>query len=79
MKIVEHIIHIPLMKKNCRKKNTQTFSQSIFLRDNQKGNIAITGTIMGYIIVWDVCKALCKEGEVKTDRRKILWKLYCYC
>ena len=58
-------------KRIVEKKNTPTFTQSIFLRDNQKGNIAITGTTAGYIIVWDVCEALCKEDEVKTDRRKI--------
>ena len=54
-----------------KKKNTPTFTQSIFLKDNAKGNTAITGTTAGYIIVWDVCEALCKEDEVKTDRRKI--------
>ena len=53
------------------KKNTATYTQSIFLKDNQKGNTAITGTTAGYIIVWDVCEALCKEDEVKTNRRKI--------
>ena len=53
------------------KKNAPTFTQSIFLHNNQKGNTAITGTTAGYIIVWDVCEALCKEDEVKTDRRKI--------
>ena len=58
-------------KRIVEKKNTPTFTQSIFLRDNQKGNTAITGTTAGYIIVWDVCEALCKEDEVKTDRRKI--------
>ena len=58
-------------KKIYEKKNTPTFTQSIFLRDNTKGNTAITGTTAGYIIVWDVCEALCKEDEVKTDRRKI--------
>ena len=58
-------------KRIIEKKNTPTFTQSIFLRDNQKGNTAITGTTAGYIIVWDVCEALCKEDEVKTDRRKI--------
>jgi len=58
-------------KRIVEKKNTPTFTQSIFLRDNQKGNTAITATTAGYIIVWDVCEALCKEDEVKTDRRKI--------
>ena len=58
-------------KKIYDKKGTPTFTQSIFLRDNAKGNTAITGTTAGYIIVWDVCEALCKEDEVKTDRRKI--------
>ena len=53
------------------KKNSPTFTQSIFLHNNAKGNTAITGTTAGYIIVWDVCEALCKEDEVKTDRRKI--------
>ena len=53
------------------KKNTPQFTQSIFLSNNAKGNTAITGTTAGYIIVWDVCEALCKEDEVKTDRRKI--------
>lgn len=53
------------------KKNTPCYTQSIFLHNNQKGNTAITGTTGGYIIVWDVCEALCQEDEVKTDRRKI--------
>jgi hypothetical protein len=33
--------------------------------------MAITATTAGYVIVWDICEALCKENEVKTDRRKI--------
>lgn len=61
----------PLDESRADKKNGVTFTQSIFLQNNQKGNTAITGTTGGYIIVWDVCEALCKEDEVKTDRRKI--------
>lgn len=33
--------------------------------------MAITATTTGSIIVWDVCEALCDEGDVITDRRKI--------
>lgn len=50
------------------KKAVVSFTQSIFL---QYDGAAITGTTGGYIIVWEECEALCKEDEVKTDRRKI--------
>jgi len=44
------------------------YTQSTFLN---KATMAVTATTAGYIIVWDICEALCKENEVKTDRRKI--------
>ena len=44
------------------------YTQSTFLNGS---SMAITATTAGYVIVWDVCEALCKEDEVKTDRRKI--------
>lgn len=44
------------------------YTQSTFLNGH---SMAITATTAGYVIVWDICEALCKEDEVKTDRRKI--------
>jgi WD40 repeat protein len=44
------------------------YTQSTFLNGS---DMAITATNAGYVIVWDICEALCKESEVKTDRRKI--------
>ena len=48
------------MKTKFIKKNTPTFTQSIFLKDNAKRNTVITRTTAGYIKVWDVYEALCK-------------------
>ena len=49
------------------------YTQSIFLKNtpNTKTDAAITGTTGGYIIVWDICEALCKDDQVVTDRRRI--------
>lgn len=44
------------------------YTQSTFLNGH---SMAITATTAGNVIVWDICEALCKEDEVKTDRRKI--------
>ena len=44
------------------------YTQSTFLN---KATMAVTATTAGYVIVWDICEALCKDNEVKTDRRKI--------
>lgn len=56
-------------KKNYLKRNVQSsYTQSTFLYQSE---MAITATSIGEIIVWDVCPALCKEGEAETDRRKI--------
>lgn len=49
-------------------KNKIEYTQSTFLNGC---SMAITGTTAGYVIVWDICEALCKEDENKTDRRKI--------
>ncbi len=46
-----------------------------FLRDNAKGNTAITWITTGYILLYDIYEVLCKEDEVKTDRRKINRKI----
>ena len=50
----------PSMIKIFMKKNTSTFTQSIFLKDNAKGNTAITGITTGYILLYDIYEALCK-------------------
>lgn len=50
------------------KQKTVSYTQSTFLLNS---TMAITATTAGYVIVWDICEALCKEDEVKTDRRKI--------
>jgi len=47
---------------------TVNYTQSTFLNNS---SMAITATNAGYVIVWDTCEALCKEDDVKTDRRKI--------
>jgi len=52
---------------NSKGKNVE-YTQSTFLN---KATMAVTATTAGYVIVWDICEALCKENEVKTDRRKI--------
>jgi hypothetical protein len=52
---------------NLQKKSVN-YTQSTFLNDI---TMAITATTTGSVIVWDICEALCKENEVKTDRRKI--------
>jgi len=44
------------------------YTESTFLNGH---SMAITATTAGFVIVWDICEALCKEDEVKTDRRKI--------
>lgn len=53
---------------NLSKQKPVEYTQSTFLLGSK---MSITGTTAGYVIVWDVCEALCKEDEVKTDRRKI--------
>ena len=56
-------------KKNKFSKNKDVeYTQSTFLNGH---SMAITATTAGYVIVWDICEALCKEDEIKTDRRKI--------
>lgn len=50
------------------KQKSVDYTQSTFLN---KATMAVTATTAGYVIVWDICEALCKENEVKTDRRKI--------
>jgi len=52
---------------NSKQKSVE-YTQSTFLN---KATMAVTATTAGYVIVWDICEALCKENEVKTDRRKI--------
>lgn len=52
---------------NSKQKSVE-YTQSTFLN---KSTMAVTATTAGYVIVWDICEALCKENEVKTDRRKI--------
>jgi len=44
------------------------YTQSSFLNNS---SMAITATNAGYVIVWDTCEALCKEDDIKSDRRKI--------
>jgi WD40 repeat protein len=57
----------PMNNVNNRQKAI-TYTQSTFLF---RSTMAITATTAGYVIVWDICEALCKENEVRTDRRKI--------
>ena len=61
MKIVGHIILSIRWKKSSWKKNISTFTHSIFIRENQKGNTAINGTTAVYIIILDVFNLYVKK------------------